>query len=133
MGTEKIYQNIKEFRKQAGLSQKALGALVGKGESCIGAYETGENDMTVSTFIKIAEALKAKPEELINGKKAEKRTEWDGELRVYNLEDRLGVLQILAKNGYDVGQHSRSVTPTGKTKAYYIHYRLSAANVDSTK
>lgn len=36
------------------------------------------------------------------------------ELRIYEQKDRLEVATILIKNGYDVGQHKRRRTETGK-------------------
>lgn len=37
------------------------------------------------------------------------------ELKIFNLEDRLNVAQILIKNGYTVSQGKRARTQTGKT------------------
>ena len=117
-----------------GLSQKELGALIGKSESQIGAYETAKTSIAVDVLFKIAEAAKIRPEELITGPAAkEENTGWDAELRIYNLEDRKQVMTILAVNGYDVGQHKKKVTPTGKTVAYYVHATDKEGNADTSK
>ena len=55
---------------------------------------------------------------------------WDGELKVYNLEDRMTVAAILAKNGYDVGQHQKQ-RPNSKALEYYIHYTAAEGNTAS--
>lgn len=46
------------------------------------------------------------------------------ELRIYEQKDRLEVATILIKNGYDVGQHKRKRTETGKSVDYYLHAEL---------
>lgn len=55
------------------------------------------------------------------------------ELRIYGLEDRKAVMTILAVNGYDVGQHKKQVTPTGKAVAYYVHATDRKENADTSK
>ncbi len=55
------------------------------------------------------------------------------ELKIHNQEDRLTVIGILAKNGYDVGQHKRQRTPTGKVLDYYVHAKLLEGNADTSK
>lgn len=92
--TQKVGQEIKKVRYRMGLTQKALGKLIGKSESQIGAYENASASITLDILFKIAEVTKIKPEELITGPvKKEAKTGWDAELRIYGLEDR--------KNGYD--------------------------------
>ena len=96
-------------------------------------YATGNTNEMVQCN-KIAEAAKIRPEELITGPVAkEENTGWDAELRIYNLEDRKQVMTILAVNGYDVGQHKKKVTPTGKTVAYYVHATDKEGNADTSK
>ena len=58
---------------------------------------------------------------------------YDFELRIRGQEDRILVIGILAKNGYDVGQHKRQRTPTGKIVDYYVHGKLVAENADTAK
>ncbi len=117
-----------------GLSQKAFGQLIGRSESQIGAYENATTSISVDVLFKIAEVAKIKPEELLAGPvKKEIKTGWDAELRVYGLEDRKVVMTILAVNGYDVGQHKKQVTPTGKAVAYYVHATDRKDNADTSK
>lgn len=132
--TQKVGQEIRRVRTAMGLSQKELGALIGKSESQIGAYETAKTSIAIDVLFKIAEAAKIRPEELITGPVAkEENTGWDAELRIYNLDDRKQVMTILAVNGYDVGQHKKKVTPTGKTVAYYVHATDREGNADTSK
>ena len=127
--TQKVGREIKRVRNDMGLSQKAFGRLIGKSESQIGAYENATNSIAV-----IAEVAKIKPEELLTGPaKKEVKTGWDAELRIYGLEDRKTVMTILAVNGYDVGQHKKQVTPTGKAVAYYVHATDRKENADTSK
>ncbi len=55
------------------------------------------------------------------------------ELRIYNLEDRLAVAQILIKNGYTVSQGKRKRSPTGKTLDYFLKVSEDPDNADTTK
>lgn len=132
--TQKVGQEIRRVRTGMGLSQKEFGELIGKSESQVGAYETAKTSITVDILFKIAEVAKIKPEELITGPAVkEEKTGWDAELRIYNLEDRKQVITILAVNGYDVGQHKKKVTPTGKSVAYYVHATDKEGNADTSK
>ena len=121
--TQKVGQEIKKVRYRMGMTQKELGKLIGKSESQIGAYENASASITLDVLFKIAEVTKTKPEELITG----------AELRIYGLEDRKTVMTILAVNGYDVGQHKKQVTPTGKAVAYYVHATDRKENADTSK
>lgn len=132
--TQKVGQEIRRVRSRMNLSQKDFGALIGKSESQVGAYETAKTSITLDVLFKIAEVSKIRPEELITG--APEKTEkagWDAELRIYNLDDRKQVMTILAVNGYDVGQHKKKVTPTGKSVAYYVHATDMEGNADTSK
>ena len=132
--TQKVGREIKRVRNDMGLSQKAFGRLIGKSESQIGAYENATNSIAVDVLFKIAEVAKIKPEELLTGPaKKEVKTGWDAELRIYGLEDRKTVMTILAVNGYDVGQHKKQVTLTGKAVAYYVHATDRKENADTSK
>lgn len=55
------------------------------------------------------------------------------ELKIYNLEDRLTVAQILIKNGYTVSQGKRKRTDTGKTLDYYLRVEEDSENADTSK
>ena len=132
--TQKVGQEIKRVRNDMGLSHKAFGQLIGRSESQIGAYENATTSISVDVLFKIAEVAKIKPEELLAGPvKKEIKTGWDAELRIYGLEDRKAVMTILAVNGYDVGQHKKQVTPTGKAVAYYVHATDRKDNADTSK
>lgn len=48
---------IRRYRLQAGLSQKKLGALVGKGRNIISAWERGHSLPTLKNAIRLATAL----------------------------------------------------------------------------
>lgn len=130
--TRKVGQEIKRVRMEMGLSQKEFGLLIGKSESQVGAYENADTNIKVETLFEIAKAANIKPEQLITGQTAEKET-WDAELRIYGAEDRKQVMAILAMNGYDVGQHKKKATPTGKSLIYYVHAIDRKGNADTSK
>lgn len=130
---QQVGQEIRRLRNKMNLSQKSFGALIGKSESQIGAYENATTSITVDVLFKIADAVKVTPEELITGpKQKEEKSGWDAELRIYGVEDRKAVMTILAVNGYDVGQHKKKVTPTGKTVAYFVHATDREGNADTS-
>lgn len=135
MDKKGIGKNIRDIRLRMGLTQKEFGIRIGKSESQVGAYENGTTSFSVDVLYRIAEAGKVKPEEVLNGisiKKPESK-KWDTELRIYNMEDRKIVMIILAVNGYDVGQHKRKATPTGKSVLYFVHATDTGENADTSK
>lgn len=48
------------------------------------------------------------------------------------MEDRLTVIKILAKNGYDVGQNKR-LKGKGNSLDYFVHAKDLATNADTSK
>lgn len=135
MGRKDIGRNIRDIRMKMGLTQREFGTRIGKSESQVGAYENGTVNFSVDVLFKIAEAGGVKPEEVLNGISREKPKpkKWDTELRIYNMEDRKQVMTILAVNGYDVGQHKRKTTPTGKSVTYFVHATDTGENADTSK
>lgn len=119
---EKIREHLKKFREAAGLTQKQLGAMAGKGESAIQAYESGKSDIPLSALISIMGALKISFADLERGSKTEPPAEKPVEILIYNQEDRLNTAAILVKNGYTVEQGKRNKTPTGKALDYFCEY-----------
>lgn len=131
---QRVGQEIRRVRTRMGISQKEFGAMIGKSESQVGTYEAGKCSISVDILFKIAEIARICPEELLTGTtKKEEHKKWDAELRIYGLEDRKQVMTILAVNGYDVGQHKKKVTPTGKSVAYYVHATDKEGNADTSK
>jgi len=64
--TSSIAQNIKEKRKQKGLSQDKLSKLASVAYNTVVKIESGENpNPTIDTLRKIAEALKVGVDDLI--------------------------------------------------------------------
>jgi len=55
------------------------------------------------------------------------------ELKIYTVEDRLAVAQILIKNGYTVSQRKRPKGQSGKTLEYYLAVVEDDANAESVK
>lgn len=122
MSIERVGKSIREIRTKMGLSQEEFGDLIGKSKSQVGAYENGTTDIPVSSIFLIAQKTGASIMYLMTGSDGkEEQKEYDASLRIYNLEDRLTVIQILAKNGYDVGVHKQKRTETGKTLDYFVH------------
>lgn len=99
----KLGENIKRIRERMGLSQRQFGELIGKSDSQIWSYENDRTDILASTLYKIAAVANVDFNNLMAGivpeKEPEKESdpEWDAELRIYNMEDRLTVIKILAK------------------------------------
>ncbi len=59
-------QNLKYYRKQAGLTQEKLAELLGMSTSYIGDMEARERFPSAETIDKIAEVLDLRPSELFN-------------------------------------------------------------------
>lgn len=134
---------IKKHRKKIGLTQAELADKAGIGRSTLAQYEAGDRNPKRDALEKIAQALDMTPTEFFNevydeGEDESKMPEeiktldkWDGELKIYNLEDRLAVSTILIKNGYDVGQHQRKKDPNSKALDYFLHFTAADGNTAS--
>ncbi|GAB2555892.1 helix-turn-helix domain-containing protein [Spirosoma areae] len=57
---EQMGQLIRQRRTQKGLSQEQLGRKLGIGRTTVCRYEAGDQNFTVDTIQKIADALKVK-------------------------------------------------------------------------
>ena len=56
---------LRAFREAAGLSQEQLGLDSGVQRNFISLIETGQNQPTITTLFKLAEALGVKPSKLV--------------------------------------------------------------------
>lgn len=134
----KLGENIKRIREEMGLSQRQFGELIGKSDSQIWSYENDRTDVLASTLYKIAAVANVDFNNLMAGiipeeePEKEPDPEWDAELRIYNMEDRLTVIKILAKNGYDVGQNKRQ-KGKGNSLDYFVHAKDLITNADTSK
>lgn len=134
---------IKKHRKKIGLTQAELADKAGIGRSTLAQYEAGDRNPKREALEKIAQAIDMTPAEFFNevydeGEDESKMPEeiktldkWDGELKIYNLEDRLAVSTILIKNGYDVGQHQRKKDQNSKALDYFLHFTAVNGNTAS--
>ena len=127
-----VRDSIRMFREKRGIPQKALGEAIGKSESAVQGYETGKTDIPLSSLEAIAKALKISLAEMVEGK-VRKSESKPMELRIYNLDDRMTVTQILVKNGYTVSQGKKQKSPTGKTMEYFLKIREDEGNADTSK
>lgn len=125
----KINENIAVFRKRAGMTQEELGLRINKHRSTIQGYETGASDIPYSIMEKLCKELNVSMVELITGEKqVMKQT---SKVKIYNLDDRLSVAQILIKNGYTVAQGKEKRTPDGRSMVYYLAFREDEGNVET--
>lgn len=134
---------IKKHRKKIGLTQAELADKAGIGRSTLAQYEAGDRNPKKDALEKIAQALDMTPAEFFKeiydegeeesemSEKIKSPDNWDGELKIYNLEDRLAVSTILIKNGYDVGQHQRKKDPNSKALDYFLHFTAVDGNTAS--
>lgn len=131
---KRVGNKIREARLKLNLSQKDFGNLIGKSESQVGAYENMKTAITLEMLIKIAKVANMEVQDFfVDREKNAKKEVWDAELRIYGVEDRKQVMTILAVNGYDVGQHKKAASPTGKTMNYYVHATDRKENADTSK
>lgn len=134
---------IKKHRKKIGLTQAELADKAGIGRSTLAQYEAGDRNPKKDALEKIAQALDMTPAEFFKeiydegeeesemSEKIKSPDNWDGELKIYNLEDRLAVSTILIKNGYDVGQHQRKKDQNSKALDYFLHFTAVNGNTAS--
>ena len=136
-------QVIRERRKSMCMTQAELATKMGVTPQTISQYERGLKNPKHKTIEKYAKALGCTPDEIysemyIESEGKSKMSEemslpnnWDGELKIYNLEDRLAVSTILIKNGYDVGQHQRKKDQNSKALDYFLHFTAVNGNTAS--
>lgn len=134
---------LKKHRTLVCMTQAELATKMGVTPQTISQYERGLKNPKHKTIEKYAKALGCKPDEIysemyIESEGKSKMSEemslpnnWDGELKIYNLEDRLTVSTILIKNGYDVGQHQRKKDPNSKALDYFLHFTAVDGNTAS--
>lgn len=60
-----MQNRIKELRKKAGLSQEALGELIGLKKAGVGKLENGTMNLTANYIQKISDALQISPQQLL--------------------------------------------------------------------
>lgn len=60
-----IGNNVRNYRKQQGLSQEELGDLADLDRTYVGGIERGERNVSALNIAKLAKALKVKPEKLL--------------------------------------------------------------------
>lgn len=74
-----IGKQIKTARKFKKWSQKELGELIGLSSQAIGQFERGDNSMTVTTLIQLADVLEVTTNWLLGRERNEKQgREWSG-------------------------------------------------------
>lgn len=134
---------LKKHRTLVRMTQAELAMKMGVTPQTISQYERGLKNPKHKTIEKYAKALGCKPDEIysemyIESEGKSKMSEemslpnnWDGELKIYNLEDRLIVSTILIKNGYDVGQHQRKKDQNSKALDYFLHFTAVDGNTAS--
>ena len=59
--------HIRDFRKQAGMSQEKLAEICGLHRTYVGAVERGERNVSLLNIVALAHALNIKPAELLEG------------------------------------------------------------------
>lgn len=64
---EQFAANLRRIRKHSGLSQEDLGARAGLHRTAIGLLERGARTPRIDTLIKLAQALPAEIEDLLDG------------------------------------------------------------------
>ena len=62
-----MHKNIKELRKQRGMTQKQLAELVGTSQSVIANYENGNRHPNMKMALKISIALEVSLDQLWHG------------------------------------------------------------------
>jgi transcriptional regulator with XRE-family HTH domain len=61
----KVREMLIEAREAAGLTQKELGALIGRPQSYVSNYERGAGRVDVADLLMIAKALERDPKEMV--------------------------------------------------------------------
>lgn len=109
-----VANRIYELRKEKGLSQKELGALIGVSNKAVSKWETGAAVPKTETIIKLASALGITAEELLCGK----RTEAENLNTLGALSDKTANIFLQSKlNDYETDKKSNEYK---NAKIYFI-------------
>jgi transcriptional regulator with XRE-family HTH domain len=60
-------QRVRDMRHDRSISQEELAAIAGVNRTYIGMVERGEKNVTIVTLLRLAEALGARPADLLEG------------------------------------------------------------------
>lgn len=110
----KIGERIKEARKEAHFTQKALGEKLGVSAAMIAQYENGTRTPKINTLVRIADALGVSFVSLFDN------TTWDipiediGELKIALQSDSKSIYELKEKN---IITHFRKLNKSGQDKA----------------
>ncbi len=110
----KIGERIKEARKEAHFTQKALGEKLGVSAAMIAQYENGTRTPKINTLVRIADALGVSFASLFDN------TTWDipiediGELKIALQSDSKSIYELKEKN---IITHFRKLNKSGQDKA----------------
>lgn len=111
-----VGENIKQIRKQKGLTQKSLGELLSISEGMIRQYELGIRKPKIETIEKIASALQISPFELMGYDYWDEKYSPDGKLA----EEVKFMQQVESKYGEgssDLLHYYSLLNDEGKNKA----------------
>lgn len=65
-------ENVRIYRKRAGLSQKELAELVGVSQQTIDRYESGSRQPNITDGVRLADVLHTTSEKLVKSQKNER-------------------------------------------------------------
>ena len=65
VSSERFAESIKRIRRMRGLTQEALGEMIGVKKSAISKYEKGRSFPTVTQLVKLCQVLEISPQELM--------------------------------------------------------------------
>lgn len=119
----KLGENVRKYRKEAGLTQKDLAKKLSVSPAAVSQFENAES-LNYSTIVKIANALNIDPYYLINGDGSYKRPDVfvpqetiDKMVKNLALTARQAEAALLSQSDFDALDHFRPLNDTNKDKA----------------
>jgi transcriptional regulator with XRE-family HTH domain len=95
---DNVGQKIKEFREEAGVSQKKLGLSLGLSDKAVSAYESGRTLPPLETLFRIAEELDKPVKFFLVDKTEDNMVEEQLDSIESKLEELLEEIQTVRKN-----------------------------------
>ncbi len=108
----RVGERLRALRNQAGLSQAALGARIGRSASAIDRYEMGQRRISLADLVRLAKILEVAPETLLQGP-----PDREGSARAARARTARGVSQPLSPSRLQA-EHLRLLRELDRRLAY---------------
>ena len=88
-------KNLRKYRKQKGITQVKLGKMLDYGYTAIANYESGRNEPSLDTLMRLAEALDVSVDELLGVELKSEEKQLLSSFKKLNDENKYRILDLM--------------------------------------